>query len=163
FIPFDMGAPILSLFDDQVKWMDDGHDSQTAHDARRGRAFRRIGADRFQPGQQPPPADVRGDPSADRGGDGRARLSPQPDRPRAGYPAGAAELHVPVVLLEEPRGGGAATMSVRADNRAGARRLAEHLIERGHRRVAFIAAHQPWPMLEQRHRGYHDALAAADI
>jgi len=54
-------------------------------------------------------------------------------------------------------------MSVRADNRAGARRLAEHLIERGHRRIAFIAAHQPWPMLEQRHRGYHDALAAAGI
>ena len=82
-IPFDMGAPILSLFDDQVKWVDDGHDSQTAHDARRGRALRRIGADRFQPGQQSSAADVRGDAAADRGGDGRARLSPQPDRPRA--------------------------------------------------------------------------------
>jgi DNA-binding LacI/PurR family transcriptional regulator len=96
--------------------------------------------------------------------DGALLFLSGPREQRAWYPARAAELHVPVVLLEEPRGGGgAAEMSVRADNRSGARRLAEHLIERGHRRIAFIAAHQPWPMLEQRHRGYHDALAAAGL
>jgi DNA-binding LacI/PurR family transcriptional regulator len=96
--------------------------------------------------------------------DGALLFLSGPREQRAWYPARAAELHVPVVLLEEPRGGGgAAQMSVRADNRSGARRLAEHLIERGHRRIAFIAAHQPWPMLEQRHRGYHDALAAAGL
>src|SRR5439155_19389960 len=86
-----------------------------------------------------------------------------PREQRAWYPARAAELHVPVVLLEDPGRGGPSQMSGRADNRSGASLLAEHLIERGHRRIAFIAAHQPWPMVEQRHRGYHDALAAAGL
>jgi len=89
-------------------------------------------------------------------------LSGAPEQ-RAWYPARAAELHIPVVLLEEPRRGARSQMSVRADNRTGARLLAEHLLGRGHRRIAFIAARQPWPMVEQRHLGYHDALASAGM
>ncbi len=53
--------------------------------------------------------------------------------------------------------------SLTAADRDGARRLTEHLVERGHRRIAFVAARVPWPMIEQRRLGYRDALAAADV
>jgi DNA-binding LacI/PurR family transcriptional regulator len=48
--------------------------------------------------------------------------------------------------------------SVTADNRDGARKLTEHLLDRGHTRIAFIAAHTAWPMIEERHSGYLEAL-----
>ncbi len=41
--------------------------------------------------------------------------------------------------------------------------LADHLITCGHTRIAFIAARQPWPMVEQRHAGYCEALHAAGL
>ncbi len=53
--------------------------------------------------------------------------------------------------------------SLTAADRDGARRLTEHLLSRGHRRIAFVAARVPWPMIEQRRLGYFDALAAAAI
>jgi DNA-binding LacI/PurR family transcriptional regulator len=86
-----------------------------------------------------------------------------PPAQRAWYPERAAELHVPTVVLEEAQNGDGLQMCVTADNRTGARRLAEHLIRGGHTRIAFIAARQPWPMVEQRHLGYCEALAAAGI
>src|SRR5690242_15078249 len=86
-----------------------------------------------------------------------------PPGQRAWYAARAAELHVPTVVLEEASPGDERQMSVTADNRSGARLLAEHLIRAGHARIAFIAARQPWPMVEQRHRGYREALAAAGL
>ena len=89
-------------------------------------------------------------------------LSGPPDQ-RAWYPARAAQLHVPTVVLEETGAGDGQAMSVTADNRHGARLLAEHLIGAGHSRIAFIAARQPWPMVEQRHLGYCEALAAAGL
>src|SRR6478752_2031779 len=79
------------------------------------------------------------------------------------YPARAAELGVPTVVLEEASPDEGTQMSVTADNRDGARRLADHLIAAGHTRIAFIAARQPWPMVEQRQLGYREALAAAGI
>ncbi|MGN6377575.1 MAG: LacI family DNA-binding transcriptional regulator [Gaiellales bacterium] len=86
-----------------------------------------------------------------------------PPEQRAWYPARAAELHVPTVVLEEAASGDRRQLSVTADNRSGARMLADHLIASGHTGIAFIAARQPWPMVEQRHRGYCDALAAAGL
>ncbi|MDX6571919.1 MAG: hypothetical protein QOC86_1075, partial [Gaiellales bacterium] len=53
--------------------------------------------------------------------------------------------------------------SLTAADRDGARRLAEHLLSRGHRRIAFVAARVPWPMIEQRRLGYRDALTAAGV
>lgn len=49
-------------------------------------------------------------------------------------------------------------MSVRAADRDGGRELAKHLIERGHRRIAFIAASAAWAVIEQRVLGLNDAL-----
>ena len=63
-----------------------------------------------------------------------------------------------VVFEQAPAG--VPVVSVTAENRAGARQLAEHLLERGHRRIAFVATRTPWPMVEERLRGYRDALAA---
>lgn len=71
-------------------------------------------------------------------------------------------LAVPFVLFDEPvadpRG-----VSVTAQNEEGAVRLVEHLVARGHERIAFIAAKIPWPVVEQRHRGYRRALEAAGL
>ncbi len=86
-----------------------------------------------------------------------------PPEQRRWYPARAAELGVPTVVLEEAGPEDGAHMSVTADNRDGARRLADHLIAAGHTRIAFIAARQPWPMVEQRHLGYCEALSAAGL
>jgi DNA-binding LacI/PurR family transcriptional regulator len=86
-----------------------------------------------------------------------------PPEQRAWYPARAAELRVPTVVLEEAPDGNELHMSVTADNRTGARLLAEHLIRSGHSRIGFIAARQPWPMVEQRHLGYCEALGAAGL
>jgi DNA-binding LacI/PurR family transcriptional regulator len=56
-----------------------------------------------------------------------------------------------------------AVMSVRAANREGGRDLTSHLIERGHRRIAFVGAAVPWAVVEQRYLGFEDALRAAGI
>ena len=37
--------------------------------------------------------------------------------------------------------------------------LTEHLIDRGHARIGFVAAAASWPMIEERYAGYRDALA----
>jgi DNA-binding LacI/PurR family transcriptional regulator len=59
---------------------------------------------------------------------------------------------------EDPR-----VASVTAANRDGARRLTEHLLARGHRRIAFISSEVPWPMVEERLVGYREALVAAGV
>ena len=55
------------------------------------------------------------------------------------------------VVFDEPLEG-RPIMSIRATDREGGRQLAEHLIERGHERIAFIAAAEPWAVVEQRAR-----------
>lgn len=52
-------------------------------------------------------------------------------------------------------------LGVRSTEREAARALTELLLERGHERIAFVAARLPWPVVEQRHLGFRDALAAA--
>ncbi len=75
----------------------------------------------------------------------------------------AVALNTPTVVLEADGRDHPNHMSVTADNRIGARQLAGHLISRGHTRIGFIAARQPWPMVEQRLLGFHDALNAAGV
>jgi LacI family transcriptional regulator, repressor for deo operon, udp, cdd, tsx, nupC, and nupG len=80
---------------------------------------------------------------------------------RRWYARRVAEFEFPFVLFEhidDPR-----IPCVSTDDRAGARLLTEHLVSRGHSRIAFVAASVPWPMIEQRLLGYRDALAAANL
>jgi DNA-binding LacI/PurR family transcriptional regulator len=53
--------------------------------------------------------------------------------------------------------------SVTADNREGTRRLVEHLISKGHRRIGFMSTRTPWPMADERILGYRDGLKGAGI
>jgi DNA-binding LacI/PurR family transcriptional regulator len=71
-------------------------------------------------------------------------------------------LGMPFVLFDELLSDPLCTC-VTAQNEEGARELTRHLVERGHRRIAFIAARVPWPVIEQRHRGYRRALDEAGI
>lgn len=81
-------------------------------------------------------------------------------RQRDVYIRRALELGLPCVVVGEAREGHA---SVTAANHRGAFALTRHLIERGHRRIAFIAGGASWPMIEQRHAGYRAALLECDL
>jgi LacI family transcriptional regulator len=49
------------------------------------------------------------------------------------------------------------------DNQRGARLATEHLIARGHRRIAFFGGHQESSSCRQRHAGYVEAMQAAGL
>ena len=49
------------------------------------------------------------------------------------------------------------------DNRAGARQATEHLLQLGHRRIAFFGGHQDSSSCRERRLGYQDAMLAHDI
>jgi LacI family transcriptional regulator/LacI family repressor for deo operon, udp, cdd, tsx, nupC, and nupG len=66
------------------------------------------------------------------------------------------------VVFDEPTPS-PAVMSVSAANRAGGYDLTTHLIERGHRRIAFIGTAVSWAAVEQRYAGFEDALRTAGI
>jgi LacI family transcriptional regulator len=53
--------------------------------------------------------------------------------------------------------------AVVADNAGGARAAVEHLIAAGHRRIAFLGDRPSIFTVDERHRGYHDALAGAGL
>jgi DNA-binding LacI/PurR family transcriptional regulator len=53
--------------------------------------------------------------------------------------------------------------TVRTAERDSSRLMTEHLLRAGHERIAFVAARLPWAVLEQRHLGYRDALAAVGL
>lgn len=54
-------------------------------------------------------------------------------------------------------------VSLDFDNRAGARLATQHLIDLGHRRIAFIGGVAEHPDAVERERGYRDALEAAGL
>lgn len=65
-----------------------------------------------------------------------------------------------VVLVDE-RMPGFELPAVVSDNRRGAREIAQHVIEAGHRRIALIGGPAPLWSADQRLAGYREALAAA--
>jgi DNA-binding LacI/PurR family transcriptional regulator len=81
---------------------------------------------------------------------------------RSWYASRLADEGIPCVIFDEEHPA-ETVFSVTAANRDGAHRLVGHLIDRGHKRIAFIAARVSWPMIEQRHFGYRDALQEAGI
>ena len=79
---------------------------------------------------------------------------PAPDDPQARRP------RLQLCRLRAGAGGSTRRLGDRGEPR-GSRRLTEYLLEQGHRRIAFVSTGTPWPMVEERLRGYR-ALAAAD-
>ena len=70
--------------------------------------------------------------------------------------------HIPVILLARyiPN---LEMDYVGIDNELGGRRAAEHLIDRGHRRIAFIGGHQASSARQDRLRGYTSMLEKYEI
>ncbi|MDF1524356.1 MAG: substrate-binding domain-containing protein [Trueperaceae bacterium] len=52
---------------------------------------------------------------------------------------------------------------VRSDVRQGGRQMTEHLLEHGHRRIAFIGGRRELSSLQERLRGYEDAMGSRDL
>ncbi len=75
-----------------------------------------------------------------------------------------ARINVPVVLVNSQAEGEHDFLhSIAVDDRVGARRAVEHLIELGHRRIAYIGVTNRPKSNKRRLRGYQDALEAAGI
>jgi DNA-binding LacI/PurR family transcriptional regulator len=72
------------------------------------------------------------------------------------------EIGLPFVVFDEILDS-SDTLSVRGAERDAASALTTHLLEQGHERIAFIAAREPWVVLEQRRLGHVDALHGAGI
>src|SRR5690606_14392622 len=65
---------------------------------------------------------------------------------------------LPVLLLDsEPGVPGASTLG--SDNHAGAMAVVRHLVQNGHRDIAFLGGRQPYHNARQRERGYLEAMA----
>lgn len=73
-----------------------------------------------------------------------------------------AKDHFPFVAYGHPRGR-IEVPSIGVDGAAGMRSLVAHLVERGHRRIAFVSASPDLGFQAERYRGYRDGLAAANI
>ena len=67
------------------------------------------------------------------------------------------------VLLLNPRSPVEGCSSVSVDNFSGSRALVEHLMQRGHRRIAIVKGPEGNLDAEDRLRGYHHVLAAAGV
>lgn len=88
--------------------------------------------------------------------DGVVMLLSGPPELRRWYVDRAVELGTQVMLLE--RDERRLVPSVTAENGRAASALVEHLVACGHERIAFIASEVSWPMIEDRHAGYVEAL-----
>ncbi|WP_104528974.1 LacI family DNA-binding transcriptional regulator [Blastococcus saxobsidens] len=67
---------------------------------------------------------------------------------------------VPVVLLDR-RAADTHQCAVATDDVLGGRLAAEHLVERGHRRIAFVGGHAELPQVRERHAGVAAAVDEA--
>jgi LacI family transcriptional regulator len=67
---------------------------------------------------------------------------------------------VPVVLLDR-RASGPDQCAVAVDDVHGGRLAADHLLERGHRRIAFVGGPSGLPQVAERHRGVEQAVREA--
>ena len=79
-----------------------------------------------------------------------------------------ADAEIPVVLFNRVMAAHAANgvqsvSSVRSDNEAGGRALAEFLVAGGHRRIAYIAGNEESSTNLERERGFREGLAESDL
>ncbi|MFJ3229612.1 LacI family DNA-binding transcriptional regulator [Streptomyces sp. NPDC086787] len=68
-----------------------------------------------------------------------------------------------VVLCGRPPATGTGAVTLAFDNLGGARRLTEHLLGLGHRRLGYIAGPGEWTATRHRLAGHRAALGAADV
>lgn len=80
---------------------------------------------------------------------------------------GAIGGHLPVVLFNRELGGRLPQYAhwdrLMLDNQPGTRLATEHLIARGHRRIAFFGGHDDASSTRERHAGYVQAMQAAGL
>jgi DNA-binding LacI/PurR family transcriptional regulator len=95
--------------------------------------------------------------------DGAVFFLAGPPEERRSHVRALAKLDKPFVLLQEHGIRDRRIATVCAQDRAGGRKICEHLIERGHRRIAFITAAQAWSAVEERIAGYQEALEATGL
>jgi len=88
-------------------------------------------------------------------------IAPVSDRSRPHLRA-LTRNNVPFVLIDRSIAGYDGDL-VQGDSVAGARRLTEHLIELGHRRIAMVTETDEVSTARDRFQGYRDALADAGI
>jgi LacI family transcriptional regulator len=88
-------------------------------------------------------------------------IAPVSDRSRS-HLRRLAQFGVPFVLIDRTVAGVECDVVV-GDSAAGARRLVEHLISLGHRRIGFIVESDEVSTARDRHQGYVQALAAAGL
>ncbi|MFE9306319.1 LacI family DNA-binding transcriptional regulator [Streptomyces sp. NPDC006706] len=74
-----------------------------------------------------------------------------------------ADAGTRVVLCGRPPAPGTQAIALAFDNRGGGRRLTEHLIALGHRRLGYIAGPEERTTTRHRLEGHREALAAAGI
>ena len=87
--------------------------------------------------------------------DGLLIMSPHAN---ADFLWGNLSTDLPAVLMNTRLAGGTHP-SFAVDNHAGAHAMVQHLVERGHRRIAFIAGPESNFEAQERLRGYRDAMA----
>lgn len=79
----------------------------------------------------------------------------------------AVGAHMPVVLFNRELGGPAKQYAhwdrLMLDNQPGTRLATEHLIARGHRRIAFFGGHDDASSTRERYAGYEQAMQAAGL
>jgi LacI family transcriptional regulator len=78
------------------------------------------------------------------------------------YLANEARNGIAVVFVDRPAFGFDADCVV-TDNRAGSAAATRHLIEHGHKRIAFIGDYASIATANERYQGYVDAMAAAGV
>jgi LacI family transcriptional regulator len=88
-------------------------------------------------------------------------IAPVSDASRA-HLRRVAKFGVPFVLVDRTVRG-IQSDAIVGDNAGGARRLVEHLLALGHRRIAFIAEDDDVSTARDRHAGYTEALRAAGL
>ena len=74
-----------------------------------------------------------------------------------------AELHAPFIVWGLPAGSRGGFSSVVGDSVAGGRIATEHLVRSGRKHIGFLGGPAREPEVQERYRGYEQALQAAEI
>jgi LacI family transcriptional regulator len=67
------------------------------------------------------------------------------------------------MVVFQDRATGEDTCSIRQDDRAGARLLGHHLLERGVRRLYLLLPEAEWPAMVERERGFREVMSGSSV